>query len=523
MSELLHTSTQAHNTPARSYSRASVSCGAAAVPTMPAFRGFLHRVAISSILVLLLLFFLLSSATAFAASYTFVPASGSYEVGETFTVRLLINTAGQSVVGLVGGGALAYDSSKLTLTNISFVDFNLPVTEPTVGPSPIRFEGGKIGSASGNVAVLNATFRGRAEGSATVSIQDAQILQAGSSILTGAAPSATFSITPAAAAPEPPATPSTPTTPQRTVNIPVPNAPAVTSETHADEDAWYAITEVSYEWDIPYGVTALQTAFGEDPTLEPDELHEPPISSWEKGDITDGTWYFAVTFKNRGGWSSTTRFAINVDTTPPEPFEVVSVGGDLTAQVRFEATDGLSGIEVYRISVDGERPRDVQPNELVAGGYTISNLDPGMHTISVTAVDLAGNETMVDATVEVTGTKPVAEDEEAVTTSGFGPIYWVSLLFMAALAVVITILVHERRKHTEERDHIKREAAEAGDKLINIFGVLRDEIEEKVTELSHKPNMTDNERNILESLKDALDISEELIDKEIEDVRKLLK
>jgi len=35
--------------------------------------------------------------------------------------------------------------------------------------------------------------------------------------------------------------------------------------------------------------------------------------------------------------------------------------------------------------------------------------------------------------------------------------------------------------------------------------------------------MTDAERAILEGLKDALDISEELIDKEVEDVRKLLK
>jgi hypothetical protein len=94
---------------------------------------------------------------------------------------------------------------------------------------------------------------------------------------------------------------------------------------------------------------------------------------------------------------------------------------------------------------------------------------------------------------------------------------------MAALATVITMLVKERRKYHEEKDQIKRETMEIGDRLINIFGVLRDEIEEKVLDLSHKPNMTDNERNILEGLKDALDISEELIDKEVEDVRKLLK
>ena len=173
--------------------------------------------------------------------------------------------------------------------------------------------------------------------------------------------------------------------------------------------------------------------------------------------------------------------------------------------------------------IDGESPRDVQPNELVSGGYTITNLDPGDHTIGVTAVDFAGNERSAEAPVTVTGTKVEEVDPNAIKESGFGAIYWVSLLFMGALAIVITMLIQERRRFHEEKDHIKRETAEVGDRLINIFGVLRDEIEEKVLELSHKPNMTDTERTILEGLKDALDISEELIDKEVEDVRKLLK
>ena len=194
-------------------------------------------------------------------------------------------------------------------------------------------------------------------------------------------------------------------------------------------------------------------------------------------------------------------------------------GGDLSAELRFDAHDALSGISLYRIIVDGSSPRDVQPTELT-DGYRLVNLDPGEHSIKVVAVDRADNERESEASVTVTGTKPV---EEEVKTSGFSAVYWVSLLFMAALAVVITMLIQERRKFHEEKDHIKRETMEIGDRLINIFGVLRDEIEEKVTELSHKPNMTDNERNILEGLKDALDISEELIDKEVEDVRKLLK
>ena len=267
----------------------------------------------------------------------------------------------------------------------------------------------------------------------------------------------------------------------------------------------------------------MQIGFSGSATTGPSELHEPPTSDWSKEAVADGVWFFSGMYKNRGGWGSTTVYKLQVDTTPPEPFTVSAQGGDLTAQIRFEVHDTLSGVTVYRIGVDAGRSRDVQPTEVADGSYTITNMDPGEHKIAVTAVDAAGNERSADATVIVTGTKQNETPQVPVETSGFGTIYWISLFFVAALAIVITMLIQERRRFHEEKDQIKRETMEAGDKLINVFSVLRDEMEERVLELSHKPNMTDNERTILESLKDALDISEELIDKEIEDVRKLLK
>jgi hypothetical protein len=184
--------------------------------------GFLSQAALGALAFFIISYvLLLLPPVAHAATYTFSPASGTYEVGASFSVRLIINTEGKSVIGLVGGGSLSYDTAKLTLTNIAFVDFNLPVTEPKVGTPPIKFDGGKIGNSSGNVTVLNATFRAKAEGSATVSLSDPQILEAGSSILSGSAPSATFTITPASTAPEPP----TPEKETRTVNIPPPEPP----------------------------------------------------------------------------------------------------------------------------------------------------------------------------------------------------------------------------------------------------------------------------------------------------------
>jgi len=454
----------------------------------------------------------------FAASYSLSPESGTYKVGDTFAVRIMVNSGSDAVN--TGDGTITYDTSTLTAVSVSKdgSPFNLWVTEPSIAGGRITFAGGATSPLSGSRAIATISFRAKAEGTGKVEFASASLLAgAGQNVLSGQT-GASFTITAASPTPEP----TPPPKEERKVNIPPPDAPVIESPTHEDSTLWYSATDATFTWDIPYGVLGVQVLFDDKPETEPTELHEPPISEWRKSNIPDGIWYFHASYKNRGGWGSSTHYKIQVDSTPPEEFTVETVGGDLTAQLRFEARDTLSGIALYRIGVDDGRTRDVQQNELLNGGYNITNLDPGEHTVTVIAVDLAGNEREASANVTVTGTKPLAETEQ-VETSGFGAIYWVSLLFMAALAIVITMLIQERRKYHEEKDRIKRETAEAGDKLINVFGVLRDEIEEKVVELSHKPNMTDNERNILEGLKDALDISEELIDKEIEDVRKLLK
>jgi Cohesin domain len=493
------------------------------------FFSVLARICVVGALVIGVYLFAIESA--YAATYSFAPASGSYGVGESFSVRLMVDSAGAAVN--TGDGTITYDTAKLTAVTVSKdgSPFNLWVTEPTInaGAGTISFAGGGTAAIAGSKAVLTITFKGKVEGDAALKMTKGTLLAgAGQNALSGALPTGTFKITAAASKPTP--APSTTTTPppvakkpERVVNIPTPEAPVVKSASHPDQAVWYKERAVKITWDIPYGVTSLKTGFDTTQEGTAADVHEPPTGEFTKAEVVDGVHYFHIRYMNRGGWGSSTTYKISIDGTPPEEFTATATGGDLTAQVRFETRDTLSGIALYRIGVDDARSRDVQPNELVSGGYTITNMDPGDHTITVIAVDQAGNEREAKVPVTVTGTKPVDPSTQPVETSGFGPIYWVSLLFMAALAIVITMLIKERRAFHEEKDHIKREAMEAGDKLINVFGVLRDEIEEKVLELSHKPNMTDNERTILEALKDAIDISEELIDKEIEDVRKLLK
>jgi len=102
--------------------------------------------------------------------------------------------------------------------------------------------------------------------------------------------------------------------------------------------------------------------------------------------------------------------------------------------------------------------------------------------------------------------------------------YWIALGILLALCVFFgSRMYSERRRYMIDHELLKRETDEVGEKLGKVFAVLRDEIEEQVHTLSNKPNLSDTEREILEKLKDALDMSEEILDKEVEDIRKLLR
>lgn len=476
---------------------------------------------------LVILFGLCVASIASAATYTFSPASASHEVGDTFSVRIVIDPQGSPVNS--GEATINFDSDTLSVSGISTNGSPFSIWTPPTPDGPtysnttgtITFSGGGLSTISTARAVATVNFRAKAEGTGTVSVESGKLLAAdgrGTDVYEDGA-GATYTISPATT-PEPTPTPTP--QPDRTLNIPVPDAPSIDSPTHPEDVVWSNVTDVEFEWDIPYGVIKTKHIWGVSATATPQTEHEPPITSYTVEDVEDGTWYFGLAYANRGGYGSTTYYRIMIDTVPPEPFEVEGVGGDLTAQFRFEAADELSGVARYEIELNNGRVREVAPDELSGDGYTVQNIDPGEHVVLVTAYDQAGNTREATATVVVTGELPI-ETSDVEEVSVFGAVYWLSILFVIVLTVLVYMLIHERRRAREEKDHVKREAMEAGEKLINIFGVLREEIEEKVLELSHKPNMTDNERAILEGLKDALDISEELIDKEIEDVRKLLK
>ncbi len=163
----------------------------------------------------------------------------------------------------------------------------------------------------------------------------------------------------------------------------------------------------------------------------------PPLGGWgysspaQKLPI-EGPWFVHMAFYNEARCSTVTISAfIGIDLTPPEPveglmartspFETQTVTGWTDATRRFitwdrKAYDAMSGVGLYRVSVDGTETALVPAADHLPTQVTIENLPPGRSVVSVEAVDRATNrskpvtfEALVDTdTPTVAVTRPAS-------------------------------------------------------------------------------------------------------------------
>jgi hypothetical protein len=126
---------------------------------------------------------------------------------------------------------------------------------------------------------------------------------------------------------------------------------------------------------------------------------------------TEGLWYTHALVRDKSGNASDTVTTVyGVDLTPPGAVTGLSVWANLTtpavgwlqqtrAIIKWDGTDrdALSGTASYNVYVDGELLNDsTEPIAFQPGRgtmqLTLEDLTPGAHTVYVTAVDKAGNE-----------------------------------------------------------------------------------------------------------------------------------
>lgn len=463
------------------------------------------------------------------ATLSLSPDSGTFPAGKTFTASIIIDS---SEGFNTGNATLTYDPSLLSVTGITkgSSGFSLWAVEPSFdnAKGTVNFEGGNTSPLTGKKTILSITFKALQEGTADLSFSLGSVLAAdgkGTNIL-GAKNGASYTIgAKVDSAPPPPPPP-----PQETGggdgNI-KPDAPVIASPTHPDENLYYSLKKAKFTWDLPPDVTVVRLALDQSSSTIPATNYDPAISEKEfTTGLLDGPMYFHLKYKNDAGWGPVTHRKIQVDITPPPEFSatVLTNASSSDAMVKFSATDTLSGLDHYELSVDGGGGIKVSLSEMLSGQYTLASQPLGSHKLKVAAFDKAGNvgEANVDFTITfdaAAAAKKAAEDAEPKPTD------WrliIDIVLVACIAFLLGYLWYERSAFLHEKYVSKREADEVRDNLGNIFAALREEIGEQVSYLFDKPNPSALNREVMGSINEAIDLSEEMLSKEVEDVRKLL-
>jgi len=347
----------------------------------------------------------LSEVKGAGASLYLSPSSGAYEVGSNFSVKVKVNSGGQTINA--AEATLTFNPAEISVVSISKTGsiFSLWTQEPTFSNSAgnIVFSGGTPTPFTGTSGTLiTITFKAKISGSTQVSFYSGLVLAAdgkGTNILSNMN-GGIYTLKPKAIIPPAEEVPPEEEYIPPGVSGAAPLAPVVYSSTHPDPNRWYSNNDPEFSWKVPSDVTAVKLLIGHSPTAIPAVLYSPPISEKKLEDLADGVWYFHVRFKNKYGWGAILHRKVLIDTQPPKPFKIQIKEGKHTTNPRptlvFETTDGMSGIDYYEIIIDGGNSLRTDKSE-----YKVPPQDLGKHIIIVKAVDKAGNETLAMTEIEI--------------------------------------------------------------------------------------------------------------------------
>lgn len=490
-------------------------------------------------------FWLLMNTIAYAADLSLSPSTGTYSAGQTFTVNVRALPKGDSINAVEA--TMSFDSSVLSVVSVSKNGsaFSLWTTEPTFSNpnGTIQFGGGSPTPFTADSNLVSITFRAVKEGSSAVSFSNSSVLAAdgrGTDVL-GSAVTANYTVSANTTTPEPTPTPTPTPEPaaededseQAIIFGDPPRAPEIGSQTFLDPEVWYNIKTGTFSWTLPFDITAVAVEVTTNPENKPqdnkDAVNDPPTEDFSinEENVIDGEQYVSIVFKNQVGWGAVLNRKLRIDTTPPEPFIVnVRAGNNENSfpLLNFEAQDGTSGVDYYELTIADKEPFRVTPDEAKLG-YLLRELEDGTYTVKVVAVDKAGNKRESSAAVLITAgwVKPI----EVVEEVSFWDFLTAVNLFIFFLLVVIALLIgylwYLTKTWHEKEEKLRRETREIQDQMEKIFSALRDEIYDQILSITKRKRLSANEKEAVEGLTQALEVSETLIEKEISDVKAILK
>ncbi len=360
-----------------------------------------------------------------AASLSVAPGTGVYKTGATFSVSVLVNTAGTPVNA--ADGTLSFNPKELSVVSVSRGSsiFNLWTTEPTFSNTAgtVSFSGGVptgYTGASGNVFVV--TFRALTSGTARVSLTGASVLAAdgrGTNVLTNMN-GGTYTLSAVESQPAPEVIV------EYVAPANTPSAPQITSTTHAKDGAWSKEKTAVFSWSIPSGVTSVRTSIDKSPVAVPTKVYDTPLRTLTIPDLDEGVSYLHVQFRNADGWGKVAHYKVAVDSEKPESFEIKTAEGiDAYNPVQtliFDIKDATSPVALFKVQIDGAEAFEVTATTSPAR-VTLPVLEPGYHTVVAEGFDGSGNSLIATYSFTITSfDKPVITEFPDTLNAGTVPV-----------------------------------------------------------------------------------------------------
>ncbi len=327
-------------------------------------------------------------ARAAGASMAISPSSGTYTVGETFTVAVRITSSSQAINAAEGTVSFPADLLQYKSVSKSGSIFSYWTTGPSGSSTRVVFGGGlpTPGYTGAGGTVLRITFLAKKTGKATLALNGARVLAndgLGTNILTGLGGS-TINVSSPSSKPSPSA--PAPAKPEEQARP----TPTLTLTPQEDPNAWYREQQATVRWSGTANRQGVSYTLTQDADTVPDEALEDDRGSTNVTLPSEGVWYFHLRARYENGWSAIARAALRYDATPPEPFtmNVTRDRGetDPSPTIELVPVDTLSGVARITLALDGGEEKDV------TSPITLTVNDMGEHTAVVTVYDKAGNK-----------------------------------------------------------------------------------------------------------------------------------
>jgi|GEM_PF-1760739 len=349
------------------------------------------------------------------ASLYITPSTGIYPIGEPFTVEVRVNT-GDTVVG-TADATIVFEPNDLNYVSMSDDGsiFDTILVDSTREPGTIDISGfinrGRDAFTGDEGLFARLTFMPKrnvatqlrfAQGAATPPLPLTASVGDLTNVLS-ALGAATYTLVPRESIPA-------------AVNIASAQSQFDITPLPVPTDEWFSTTSVRLSWSVPEGATGMRTITTTVATDEPDEPFPTPVSSVTAQPLIEGNNYFRLQFKFGEEWGSSITYPLQVDITEPSYLIIKEAerNDDTDPNIAFaiEASDDLSGVSHYEMSIDGGPTEEWK--RPINGIYRPEALQPGEHVLTAKVYDRAGNSTSTDHVFTIKTLEPPILDPNSV-------------------------------------------------------------------------------------------------------------